>query len=501
MEMTGDLKMTEGVDRLFTIGTTLAERGEWNRAEVYYRSAVQKRCHWPEALSNLGFSLLKLGRSQEAIYYLEQAVACCPTLSRAYTNLGVAFSETGRVARAEECLRHALRLQPTSGAAHCDLALNLLKQGRPEDALWHVDEALRLIPRSAHVLCTRGFVLERMGSPGPAIDSFRDALRLDSDHAESHFGLGYVLLLTGEFDRGWWEYEWRWRTGRVIPRYVDRPFWDGFATKGTLVVYCEQGLGDSIQFLRYVRHLRRRKVILEVPPGFTELIGDLPRGLRVVPAGARLGHFDYHIPLLSLARLFGTTIETIPREIPYLRVSDTTRLDRWRRRLQPALGLRVGIAWAGNPSQFNDCTRSIPLAYLAPLGAVSGVSFFSLQKGPASEDLRPAGFHLPNLINDTTEIVETAAAIMQLDLIISVDTMICHLAGALGKPVWTLLSFAGDWRWLRNRNDSPWYPTMRLFRQTRLHDWSSVIKSVASCLSECTGGHSSSVTCCDLDAR
>jgi hypothetical protein len=299
---------------------------------------------------------------------------------------------------------------------------------------------------------------------------------------------GILRLLMGDFTRGWPAYEWRVRATAPYAEQLAQPLWSGEQSLShrTLLLYGEQGLGDIIQFCRYVPMVAGRagRVVLEVPSALKALLGHFAGEVEVIAAGEARPPFDLHCSLLSLPRVFATTIATMPADVPYLSVPDAS-LEKWRARL-PNSGLRrIGIVWAGNPKHKNDRNRSIPLREMLPLLAQPDATFFSLQKDLRAEDadvLRSEP-SLVQLAEGMDSFADTAAIISLLDLVISVDTSVVHLAGALGKPVWVLLPRAPDWRWMLDRDDSPWYPTARLFRQTRWRDWSNVIGRVAAELS------------------
>jgi Tfp pilus assembly protein PilF len=472
--------MDAGVE-LLSLGNSFAKRGELEQAATYYRSALTAGPERPEALCNLGNVLREMGRLPEAVSWLEKALEHSPDFPEALINLAAAREEQGAFAEAERHLRKVIRLRPTMACAYNNLGSVLQKEGRSAEALVHLREALRLDPGSAEAFHNLGVVLDRLEEPKEAIASYRAALRLRPDYADAHLDLGLTLLSLGDFGSGWEEYEWRWRTRRTARRPFARPQWDGAPLRGrTLLVHAEQGLGDAILFLRYVPLIPDGRILCEVPATLAPLV---PAPAVAISSGSPLPDFDVHVPLLSLPRLFQTTVESIPSRTPYLGSPDPRRTGFWKARIARTGTLRVGLAWAGSASNSNDATRSMRLSEMAPLAQIPGVSFFSLQKGPAAGDPAPDGL-LAERLETTMELEDAAAVIANLDLIISVDTMLAHLAGAMGKPVWTLLSFAADWRWLRGREDSPWYPTMRLFRQRRPGDWNPVLKQVAETLKE-----------------
>ena len=336
--------------------------------------------------------------------------------------------------------------------------------------------------------------MEKLNRPDDALVSYDRAIALKPDYAKAHFNRSLALLLKGNFADGWEEYEWRWKGGArgVKPRKFECPQWRGENLAGkTIFLYPEQGYGDTIQFLRYVPLVASRggHVILEVPPPLLRLAERLQGAAQVFASGAAAPAADFFCPLLSLPRAFSTTVATIPGEVPYL-VADRTAIAAWRRRLAVLEGLRVGLVWAGSPrpnqpeaNRINR-RRSITLGHFANLADVPGVSLVSLQKDQAASQTRspPPGLFVHDWTDELGDFADTAALIEALDLVISVDTSVVHLAGALGKPVWLLNRFDTCWRWLLDRDDSPWYPTLRQFRQPRRGDWDSVIMDVLAAL-------------------
>jgi hypothetical protein len=296
-----------------------------------------------------------------------------------------------------------------------------------------------------------------------------------------------LRLSLGDFTAGWAEYEHRWHLPQVARLAVEAPMWAGEPLDGkTILLDAEQGFGDTIQFLRYVPLVAARggRIVLRLQRSLVRLAASLPGELTIVTPGNRLGAFDLWCPLLSLPRVFGTRLESTPANVPYLGVRPAL-LDRWRRRLGGLAGLRVGIAWAGDPRHVNDFRRSIAFASWVPLLAVPGVSWVSLQLGPTAGAVATlAPTRVLDLSAELTDFAETAGAIANLDLVIAADTAVVHLAGAIGAPVWTLLPFTPDWRWLLNREDSPWYPTMRLLRQPAPGEWDAVIAQTAERLGQ-----------------
>jgi hypothetical protein len=330
-----------------------------------------------------------------------------------------------------------------------------------------------------------GLTQVEYGDREAAARSYEEALRLKPDYADAHLNRALLWLLLGDFERGWPEYEWRWRC-RGFPKPAFRqPAWDGSPLQGrTILLHAEQTLGDTLQFIRYAPLVRQRggKGLLVVPPPLLSLLARCPGVDGLAAQGSPLPDFDIHAPLLSLPGLFRTTLATIPAEVPYL-AADPQLVERWRREEDRLTGaFRVGLVWQGPSKHQWDRQRSLPLERFEPLARLPGVRLFRLQPGPGAEQLRSIGERFPVIDLgsrlDPASFEDMAAVMASLDLIISVDSDLAHLAGALGRPVWLLLPFAPDWRWLLGREDSPWYPTMRLFRQKEPGNWDGVVDAV-----------------------
>ena len=329
----------------------------------------------------------------------------------------------------------------------------------------------------AATLASKGFDLLEIGRLTEATTSFTAAIAANPENPDAHFGLSWALLARGDYERGWKENEWRTKCKMLVKVHrFPKPLWDGSDLYGkTILLHQEQGLGDVIYFVRYAPMVAERggRVLLGCHPHLGRLLQHTPGVAEIAPSETDLPPFDVHLSLHSLPRVFGTTSATIPAKVPYV-FPDAAILQRWRVRVSPAQGiLHVGIAWAGNAKHLNDRLRSIDPALLVLLTNIPGVQFYSLQKDMTIEQARrlPAGLKAIDWALDLKDWNDTAAAMKNLDLIISVDTSIAHMAGALARPTWTLLTHHADWRWLVARDDSPWYPTMRLFRQTTRSDW------------------------------
>jgi tetratricopeptide (TPR) repeat protein len=470
-------------------GGTLHKLGRFEEAIASYDRAIALSPGLVEAHANRGNTLNALHRYDEALTSFDRALALRPDLIEALTNRGNALNGLKRYDDALASYDRVIAIQPAHASAHYNRGTTLHEMKRYDEAIAAYDRAIALQPHYPEAFSNRGATLWELKRHDAALASYDHAIAIQPDFPEAHWNAASLRLLTGDFERGWAEYEWRWKynTMALASRNFTQPIWRGEALEGkTILLHSEQGLGDAIQFCRYVPlvAVRGARVILEVDKRLRDLMSSLDRTAQVLSAGEALPQFDVHCPLLSLPRAFHTLLETIPSRTPYLRASPE-RLAKWSARLGPKRGLRVGLIWSGNPAHHRDQVRSIEFSALVPL-LDAEATFFSLQK-----DVRPADAaalasrkDVIQIADELADFSDTAAAMAQLDLIISVDTSTVHLAGALGRPVWILLPFLPDWRWLLDRDTSPWYPTARLFRQDETRRWDSVIPRVRAALLE-----------------
>jgi tetratricopeptide (TPR) repeat protein len=475
------------------LGNALLALGRPAEAAASYREALRLRPNYPETYNNLGIALHDLGRPAEAEANCREALRLRPSYPEAYNTLGNALLALGRLAEAEASYREAVRLRPDYPEAHNNFGIALHDLGRPAEAEVGYRAALRLRPNFPEAHNNLGAALNALGQPAEAEASYREALRLRRNYPDAHNNLGMTLLLAGRFEEGWKEYEWRWKVKphSSSARHFSAQLWRGEAIEDrTILLHAEQGLGDTLQFCRYAPLMVcGAGIVLEVQAPLLRLLSRLPGVRQIVAAGDRLPPFDLHCPLLSLPDAFGTTLDTIPAGTPYLS-ADPALAAYWQERLVGLDGPKIGLVWAGRQQLKGDRHRSIALKALAPLAEVSGVSFVSLQKDEAAAQVAdpPHGMMLHDFTTDLHDFEDTAALIVNLDLVISVDTAVAHLAGALGKPVWLLNRFDTDWRWLLNRDDSPWYPTLRQFRQPSPGDWSSAVRAARDALQRLIAG-------------
>jgi tetratricopeptide (TPR) repeat protein len=468
------------------LGALLAQRGQPDEALRRLEEALRLQPGDPETCYNLGNVLRQLGRNDEAIAYYRQALQGQPGRADAYNNLGLALIQARRFGEAAVLLRQGVRLRPQEVSGHNNLGLALSDLGQFAEAEASFHEALRLQPGYVDAHNNLGIAYRKQGRLAEALAAFDVALWLDPRSVGAHFNRALALLQRGDLAEGWAEYEWRWQFEHMTPPSFPRPRWDGSPLAGrTILLTTEQGLGDTIQFIRYAPLLHRQgaRVLVQVPAALVALLGSCAGIERLVARGERLPEFDVHAPLLSLPGLLGTALDTIPAEVPYL-AAEPARVEAWRQRLEGVRGFRVGIVWQGGLKYPDDHWRSVPLVCFAPLADVPGVRLVSLQKGPGTEQLESVRFPVARLAPEPDAeggaFLDTAAVMKNLDLLVMSDTSATHLAGALGVPVWMATSAAPDWRWLSGREDSPWYPTLRLFRQGRLGDWAGVFDRMAA---------------------
>ncbi len=415
--------------------------------------------------------------------FYEQALRLAPKHVEARSNLGVALQALGRLDQAEVCFREAIRLRPNFADAHSNLGNALQDRGMVDEAIASYRQAIRLKPDHIDAHNNLGNAFRRQRRSAEAFQCYDEALRISPNHAQVRVSRALLMLQLGNFEPGWSEYEWRLKCKEYAIPSFPQPMWDGSPLNGrTILIYGDHGLGDTLQFIRYAPLVRERGgiVIVAVRKPLARVLSSCPGVERVIPEGAPLPEFSVYIPAMSLPRVFGTTLATVPAQIPYL-AADAALIDRWRDVIGREEVFRVGIAWQGNPSYARDRQRSFPLMEFEPIARSGGVRLYSLQKDFGTEQITAVAsrFAVADLGSRLTDLMDTAAVMKNLDLVISADTSIVHLAGALGVPVWVALPFESDWRWLLERDDSPWYPTMRLFRQARPGEWGEVFTRIS----------------------
>ena len=476
---------------LNNLGIALLEQGRLDEAETLLRTAILHQPSYAEAYIHLGAVLVKRENVHEAVACCQEAIRLQPDDEAAHYNLGIALRRQGDLHAAIECYRQALRLTPDHAKAHCNLGCIFLDLWRVDEALACFLEALRLEPSDSGTYADLALLYSKQGDLETAVDYSERGLRLRPDCALLHHNLGHVLLQMGHWQAGWTEYEWRWKyweqEGRPAPVF-EQPRWDGSPLEGrTILLYAEQGFGDTLQFIRYASLVAERggRVVVACPAPLIEVLIGCPGIDRLIPMDGPFPAIDVQAPLMSLPHIFQTTPDTVPASIPYL-FADAVRVESWRQtlgQLRDAPGeasFEIGIAWQGNPKFRSDRDRSFGLKEFAPLAELSGVRLVSLQFGAGTEQLPPLLDTWPLIDLGDLDFRDTASVMRNLDLVVSVDSAPAHLAGALGVPVWVALPFASDFRWFLDREDSPWYPTMRLFRQRKPGRWPDVFERMAA---------------------
>jgi Flp pilus assembly protein TadD len=485
------LRLTPGNAAVhYNIGLALQRQGKYEQAVASYQHAIRIQPGLLVALNNLGAALKALDRLPEAVACYRQVLQLKPDYADVHANLGNALAVQDKLYEAVSSYQQALRLRPDNAQTHFNLGFALSKHGRAEEAKASFREALRLEPGYVEAHFNLGILFHEQGNLDQALTCYEQALRLDSGHALAHLNRALLWLARGDWPNGLPEFEWRWQT-KDLPGYgMQQPRWDGSPLRGrTIFIFAEQGLGDTLHFIRYLPLVKQRGgyTIVECQQPLLRLLANFPGIDRLQARGSQLPECDVYAPLLSLPGIFGTLPGNVPAAVPYLQ-ADAELVTQWRKELKAISGFKVGIAWQGNLIKPDDVHRSIPLTSFALLAAVPGVRLISLQKGPGMEQLRALGDRFPviDLSNRLDEasgaFMDTAAVMKNLDLVISSDTAIPHLAGALAVPVWTALPAVPDWRWLLEREDSPWYPTMRLFRKKQHGTWEDVFDRMAGAL-------------------
>ena len=482
-------------DALSGRADVLVELKRFDEAVASYDHALAIQPDNAERLCNRGVALYELKRTEEALASYDRALALGLDSAELHYNRGNALLLLKQFDEALASFERTLARWPDYAWAHCNQGIALHALARFEEALASHERAVALRPDSAIAHSNYGLALHHLKRFDEAVASYERALALEPDLADAHYNEAYYRLLTGDLPLGWEKLEWRWKIEPIKSTRRDfvQPPWSGaqdIADK-TVLLHAADGFGDTIQFCRYAALVAARgaRVILEVFKPQQELMRTLAGATQVVARGEPLPDFDLHCSLLSLPRAFATRLETIPAKTPYLRAAAST-VDDWNARLGPRHRPRIGIAWSGNPIHHNDRNRSVGLRSFLPLLDGIDASFVSLHRDIVAADAavlqeRSDILHFGEELKDYAE---TAALISNLDLIVSVDTSVAHLAGALAKPVWILLPFMPDWRWLLDREDSPWYPTARLFRQDETRVWVGVMPRVRAALHDYVSG-------------
>jgi tetratricopeptide (TPR) repeat protein len=473
-------------DALHLLGVIYGQRGQPQTAVDLISRALKVRPDAAQFHCHLAENLRALRKYEEATASFQRAIALAEDDPAIHNSFGAALAEMRRYDLAIDQFRQAIEIKRDFADAYSNLGAALAATDALDDAIAALQTALQLNPNSRGAQNNLGNVLFNKGKISEAIGVFEKIASVNPNDPKIHANLALGYLLLGDYSRGWREHEWRLKVPEIVgTRQFSQPHWDGGNLDGkTILLHPEQGFGDIIQFVRFVPQVAAcgGRVILESPVELFRLFEQYRNIAQVVQRDHPLPHFDVQCPLVSLGSVLNITAETIPSQMPYLK-ADPGLVRRWRQRFDDGKKyLRVGLAWAGRPEPRN---RSVRLTEFSPLASMDSVVFYSLQKkGIAAAQAAdpPAGMRLIDWSADLTDFAETAALIEHLDLIVTIDTAVAHLAGAMGKRVWVLLQRIPDWRWMLDRTDSPWYPTMRLFRQVKTGDWAEVLQRVAGSL-------------------
>jgi tetratricopeptide (TPR) repeat protein len=472
-------------------GALRREQGRLDDAASDCERAIRLQPDLAAAYMTLGGTKLDLNQPGDALAVYRQAIALTPNDARLHSHLGVALIRLDRIDEAADACRAAVALQPLYAPAHTNYGVALQRLDRAKDAIAAHEMAIALDPAFPKAWSNLAESLKDEGRIDEALKASCRAVSFPSHEPIQRFNYALALLMEGDYDAGWRAFESRRLAGVLAPheRRFAVPEWRGESLHGqTLLLHAEQGLGDTLHFVRFVQALSVPgvSIVVECQKPLIGLLQASLGAVRVVAQGEPLPPFDLHLPLMSLPHVLGTRLDTVPASVPYL-AADPHKAARWRARIGGSADIAVGVVWSGNPEHKSDARRSLAAASVLPELAMPGIRLFSLQKDVRAGDiplLHAMAGHVTDLAPQFADFTDTAAALQALDLVIAVDTAVAHLAGALGRPVWMMTPYALDWRWLRDRENSPWYPTMRLFRQSRPQIWGDVIVRIRAGLAQ-----------------
>ena len=465
-------------------GWKLIQGGDLAAAREHFRNLTQAEPCFAQAWYLLGSVNQLLGNITESLTNYERVLRLEPHHIAALNNLGVALQAVGMARESAASLRLAIRQKPDYAEAHSNLGNALKDQGDLGGAVGCYRRAIEIEPQYFDAYNNLGNALCAQGKPAESVSCYDQALELKPGDAQVHLSRALAWLQMGDFERGWAEFEWRFQCREYAMPPIGAPRWDGGPLEGRpILLYADHGFGDSIQFIRYAPMVQERggHVIVACQKPIARLLASCPGVQHVAPEGSLVPEFAVYAPLMSLPHLFKTTLDSIPASVPYLSAGDELK-SHWRKELGSAGQFKIGVVWQGNPTYRHDRWRSFRLAQLACVAQIPGVALYSFQRIHGLDQLAEVQnrFSVTGVGERVSDFLDTAAALLTLDLVIAPDTSLAHLAGALGVPVWLALSFAADPRWLDKRPDSPWYPSMRLFRQERWGDWDQVFERMAA---------------------
>lgn len=460
------------------------QEGNLKEAKNIYEQILKHKPNHFDALQLLGILYGQINKKDKAIKLLELALQIKPDDAATLNNYGVILTEVNRTNDSYEVLDKATNIKPDYAEAYSNKGNTLKLLEKYDDAVKAYSKAIQLKPNYAEAYNNRGVIYKELSQMNLALKDLKKAISLKPDYPEANSTMGVTLLLTGNFSKGWEQYEWRWKdlSDPSVIRSFKQPLWDGKKSlkDKSILLYSEQGLGDTIQFSRYILLIKAlgAKVILETHKELLNIVGSIDSNITVILIGQTLPHFDFQCPLLSLPLKFGTGLKNIPSPNRYI-CADKRIVPKWKKKIGSQKKPLIGLAWEGNPLHKNDYNRSILLAELIP-HLPKKYEYIGLQKDIRESNLKTLkrSSMIDNLIDKNVSMDDTAAIIENLDIVISVDTSVAHLSASMGKPTWILLPFVPDWRWLLNRNDSPWYKSVKLFRQEKRGNWELVFKDL-----------------------
>jgi tetratricopeptide (TPR) repeat protein len=463
------------------LGALYLERGTPEEALGAFEKALKINPKNAEAWFNRGNALSIQRKYEDAIEGYDKAISFKENYFKAQNNKGNALKELGLFTEAIDCYREALKAKPDFIEACLNIGNAWSDSGKPEKALEYYDRIEAASPLLPSALLNKGNALKQMGLRDEALESLKRAIELAPENTDAHLNYGMALLLYGNFKEGWQEYEWRLKRQELQSAQMPQPKWNGANAKDkNLLVIAEQGFGDTIQSARFFPMAKERcgKVTFACRKPLLSLMKNVS-GIDKLIAKEKIDEldFDIYIPNMSLPGIFNADLSSIPSSTPYI-FPDKEKIEEWKEKILSDKKFRVGLCWAGSPTNTNDRNRSTNFNSLKKLLEIKEIDFYSLQKGPASLEAKDCENNFSNMTEDFKDFSDTAALIENLDLVISVDTAIAHLAGAMNKPIWLILPFEPEWRWLTERTDSPWYPSMRIFRQNTFNGWVGVIAKI-----------------------
>jgi tetratricopeptide (TPR) repeat protein len=478
------LKAYPGSADLYScLGDALRGGGRYQEAILSYRKAIELKTDYAGTYYQLAALLQGRGEVDEALALYQKALHLNPNHADTFNNIGAILQDKHKIDEAMAYYQQALKIAPNSYMAFNNLGNAFYEKGQVDEAITLYRKSIQLNPHFAGSYYNLGVALHNKKQFREAVACYQKTIGIDPDFADAYFNISLILLLLGNFRDGFKLYEWRRKMAANRPRFFSQPEWTGSDIHHlTILLHAEQGFGDAIQFIRYAPLIAQSgaRVIVECQKELASLFQTVEGIQQIVVYGEKLPAFDLHCPFMSLPLIFETTLDSVPAGIPYIR-ADARSVKNWADRIGiPDPGLRIGIAWAGRAGTRIESGRSCPLSLIAALTKLKNATCYSLQKGGGAlkKGASPAGIHVIDYTDELKDFADTASFIMNLDLVVSVDTAVAHLAGALGKPVLTLLPFLPDWRWMLDRDDSPWYPTMKLFRQPSPGNWEAVIDMV-----------------------